>query len=539
MWGITANDLDVFEREVRELWLDGGIPQDPRQPAAFHRDPNIGPSIYQVTEFYIKPRTLASGTSWALMRNPHGLQCDVFVTHCWAEGVFEFTSKVRRMWPHSAKHLYCCFLSNPQNGDISALLGTDPTESPFALALATSKYLLVVPNRHISIYTRLWCVLEMHLARKRGLRIRMPTFPGFWPAAKALLPGSAVFATSSALSYFLCCVIFFQQWVRIPEAACKLLAAWTLVLVPCGALVLSLFAHTAGNALTRAALAFLGLSSGLNAFWVAQVDVLRKFPFAWWNPSTAETCCEVIPQVALMVLSLTYAVRSLLAQVLAEEGLQLTCDVRGATCSDAQDEERLRRAIEGSEDDIEETIRILMAAGKYSPAVAANLSRGLSASRNLYGVMPSAVVAGWCSWTVALAGCACEGVLGTCSGEMWALILCATVTTSAAAVVLSCWLRDTAIFATDVLLWSGLLAYSFQSLTFLSCWLTGLAHALCLSCAVFACSRFYCRGPAPHGGATALGHSPAASEEWLSSPEGSECSSNFGMEYDSTDALPR
>ena len=32
-----------------------------------------------------------------------------------------------------------------------------PKNSPFALALGACKFVLVVPNRHMSVYTRLWC----------------------------------------------------------------------------------------------------------------------------------------------------------------------------------------------------------------------------------------------------------------------------------------------------------------------------------------------------------------------------------------------
>eukprot|EP00434_Breviolum_minutum_P007847 symbB.v1.2.006923.t2/scaffold400.1/size211454/2 len=58
-------------------------------------DTTIGPSMYTVTEQYIKPVTAAAGdVSWALMKHPQGLPCDVFITHAWSEGIFEFVDKV-------------------------------------------------------------------------------------------------------------------------------------------------------------------------------------------------------------------------------------------------------------------------------------------------------------------------------------------------------------------------------------------------------------------------------------------------------------
>ena len=59
-----------------------------------------GPSIYTVNEQYIKPITRFHGKmSWALMRNPAGLDCDMFISHAWLEGIFEFLRKVLHSWP--------------------------------------------------------------------------------------------------------------------------------------------------------------------------------------------------------------------------------------------------------------------------------------------------------------------------------------------------------------------------------------------------------------------------------------------------------
>ena len=97
------------------------------------------------------------------MKNPDGLPCDVFITHAWAEGIYEFVDKVVETWPPGGRAAYVCFLSNPQNLDICDLIST-PEESPFAKALDSCKHVLAVPNRTFSIYSRLWCVYEAFLA---------------------------------------------------------------------------------------------------------------------------------------------------------------------------------------------------------------------------------------------------------------------------------------------------------------------------------------------------------------------------------------
>eukprot|EP00929_Paragymnodinium_shiwhaense_P029285 TRINITY_DN16814_c0_g1_i4.p1 TRINITY_DN16814_c0_g1~~TRINITY_DN16814_c0_g1_i4.p1 ORF type:complete len:509 (-),score=52.05 TRINITY_DN16814_c0_g1_i4:778-2304(-) len=170
MWCVTKYDLRELRRKVIKAIKDGTITPTERDPFD-PKDFSIGPNIYTVTEQYIKPKTHESGdVSWALMRHPNGLPCDLFITHAWSEGIFEFIDKVVFSWPIGAKNAYCCMLSNPQNLDISALI-SDPTESPFYHALKRSSHMMVVPNHRASIYTRLWCVFEAHLAYVWGKQI--------------------------------------------------------------------------------------------------------------------------------------------------------------------------------------------------------------------------------------------------------------------------------------------------------------------------------------------------------------------------------
>jgi len=119
--------------------------------------------------------------SWALMKHPDGIEGNLFITHAWQEGIFEFISKVLNSWPYGANAAWCCMLANPQNLDIAQLINSPP-ESPFAKALRVSKYLLVVPNRVDSIYCRLWCAYEAFLAYEWDIDILTATAPIFWDA---------------------------------------------------------------------------------------------------------------------------------------------------------------------------------------------------------------------------------------------------------------------------------------------------------------------------------------------------------------------
>ncbi|CAK9020755.1 Uncharacterized protein SCF082_LOCUS15040 [Durusdinium trenchii] len=172
-WCVTLHDLLFLQKDLgraiqrQEIWP----PHDGHDDWTLTMDQGYGPSIYTVNEQYIKPITEKAGKmSWALMRNPEGLECDLFISHAWQEGVFEFLAKVRHSWPRGAVHAWCCMLANPQNLNLASFL-TSPSTSPFAVALKASEIVLVVPNRHQSVYTRLWCAYEAYLAHEEGKRI--------------------------------------------------------------------------------------------------------------------------------------------------------------------------------------------------------------------------------------------------------------------------------------------------------------------------------------------------------------------------------
>ena len=119
-----------------------------------HQTISMGPNIHTVNGQYMPVTDEAGKVSWALMRHPDGLDCDLFISHAWLEGIFEFLSKVLHSCPAGSRHVCCCMLAKPQNLDIGSYLQS-PSSSPFALALQASTCVLVVPNCHCSIYARL------------------------------------------------------------------------------------------------------------------------------------------------------------------------------------------------------------------------------------------------------------------------------------------------------------------------------------------------------------------------------------------------
>ena len=80
-WCVTLADLRQFRRLVMHA-VDQGLIQPTDRDGFEASDVTGGPSVYTVVEQFIRPLTSRAGNmSWALLKNPSGLPCDVFVTH--------------------------------------------------------------------------------------------------------------------------------------------------------------------------------------------------------------------------------------------------------------------------------------------------------------------------------------------------------------------------------------------------------------------------------------------------------------------------
>ena len=189
-WGVSKEQLLAFRSEVEDAVARGRTGADGlvlrntgRFPYPQERfdDPTVGPNMYQVTDQYLKPLTKAHaqlpGVSYALMLNGArgGLHCDLFFSHVWSEGVYEFIDHALAAWPDGCEGAYICTLSNPQNLDIGTLLGSAPRASPFFKVLSADPppRMLMLANRHTPIHERLWCVYEAFLAYELGIAVRI------------------------------------------------------------------------------------------------------------------------------------------------------------------------------------------------------------------------------------------------------------------------------------------------------------------------------------------------------------------------------
>ena len=139
--------------------------------------------MHQVNEGLIKPCTAEHaqlpGASYAVLRNLRtcGLRCDLFFSHAWDEGVYEFIDSALKHWPENCHGAYFCCLSNPQCLDLSPLHGSGLETSPFYKVLNSEPKprMVMLANANTAIYERLWCVYEAHLAHRLKIFVRIAT----------------------------------------------------------------------------------------------------------------------------------------------------------------------------------------------------------------------------------------------------------------------------------------------------------------------------------------------------------------------------
>jgi len=127
------------------------------------------PTVYMIVDGVVKPACCAANVPYALLVNPGGLLCETFVSHAWGESFFEFVKTLQRCYAEdfATRAFWICFLANPQTLSpraLKRLLGHTIYQSPFYLAMTRCKEVLIVRNKNLNLYIRLWCVVELALA---------------------------------------------------------------------------------------------------------------------------------------------------------------------------------------------------------------------------------------------------------------------------------------------------------------------------------------------------------------------------------------
>lgn len=197
-WGITAAQFVAFitkcktsrkwnqlKTTIQDRKFQKGHPQAGKcMPAPGYV------SAHTLNQFFIKPLTAGTGCGLALLvNNAAPKSCDLMLSHSWNEDMDEVVNALQnylslKSLPTSTVVWFCCFALY-QPGDAfgpTVSVQCAITPPPFEQAIAAAKKKLgmacihtdtmCIDDRHVNrngvdnMYSRLWCVYELHAAKK-------------------------------------------------------------------------------------------------------------------------------------------------------------------------------------------------------------------------------------------------------------------------------------------------------------------------------------------------------------------------------------
>lgn len=133
----------------------------------------LDPNMHLVVQRYIKPKTFEAGCSYALMLNKGAQKANVFISHSWGHKFEDFVKTLELL--DKEETVWVCSFALNQNSDISAELGSNVENSPFAKALKASDKVILVLDETAEPLTRSWCVYELYLATESSKRLDVKT----------------------------------------------------------------------------------------------------------------------------------------------------------------------------------------------------------------------------------------------------------------------------------------------------------------------------------------------------------------------------
>lgn len=124
------------------------------------------PNMHIVVDRFLKPRTKISGKSFALGKNPQGMEITTFVTHCWNEKFGDLVNALSLLL-RPEEELWMCSLAVAQyeTTSIEDLLQYDLDNYPCMNALQHATKHVVVVDSKLEILHRAWCLFEIEKAQ--------------------------------------------------------------------------------------------------------------------------------------------------------------------------------------------------------------------------------------------------------------------------------------------------------------------------------------------------------------------------------------
>lgn len=131
----------------------------------------VAPDMQTLHARYLRPQRVSCGCSVARQLNPDcALLPEVFVSHCWSQPVDELIATLKTALGEEAVVWLAGFSLESDDDDIPAgdlaAVESELERRAFAQALKGAHSFLVAIDDRAKVFTRLWCVYEMHLARR-------------------------------------------------------------------------------------------------------------------------------------------------------------------------------------------------------------------------------------------------------------------------------------------------------------------------------------------------------------------------------------
>lgn len=132
-----------------------------------------GMKMYDVVKKLIQPMTKGTGMGYALFLNQDNpLRAKQMVSHAWGEKYAHFVQALQHS--NCPGPFWVCAMAIDQEDSetIAMQLGPSLEHGPFATVLKQATDMIAVFTPAADIYLRMWCVFEIFIAIKYGVRVR-------------------------------------------------------------------------------------------------------------------------------------------------------------------------------------------------------------------------------------------------------------------------------------------------------------------------------------------------------------------------------
>ena len=133
--------------------------------------------MYNVVETLIKPLTKGKGMGYSLLINKEKpLRAKQMISHAWGEEYSKFVRAIQNSGCEGPFWVCAMAIYQEDEKTISAQLGPSLENGPFGTVLKQATSMIAIFTPDADIYLRMWCVFEIFIAVKLGVKIKFAAF---------------------------------------------------------------------------------------------------------------------------------------------------------------------------------------------------------------------------------------------------------------------------------------------------------------------------------------------------------------------------